>query len=82
VKVSKYAGSGSLFSLLLAGLFPLVSNRVMPAYVFFGVALVLSIVAGATGSRRWFILTGLLALVLLVFAVFLAVVLEGSRVGG
>jgi len=80
--MGKRLGVGSLACLGAAALSPLLFNKALPAYVLFALALALSVLAGITGSRKWFILTGLLAAVLLLFVGFIAMVMEGSRVGG
>jgi len=56
-------------------------SDVVPVYFFYGLALVISVFAGIKGSRRWFFFTGFPAVGLILFIEFLAMVLEGSKVG-
>jgi hypothetical protein len=80
--MSRVFGVGSLISLAIAFLCFSLFNTVLPVYVLFAFALALSALAGIRGSRKWFFLTGFLTLALFLFLGFVAMVMEGSRVGG
>jgi hypothetical protein len=80
--MGKRFGYAALACLASAAIYPLLFNKVLPVYLLYALALTFSIVAGFKGSRRWFLLSGVLTLILIVFVVFVAMVWQGSRVGG
>jgi phosphatidylglycerophosphate synthase len=81
MKTGNWLGIASLVFLAIAETCPILFSFAAPVYVVFGLSLGCSVGAGWMGPRKWFFLTGALALVLIVFLVFVFMILQGSKVG-